>query len=238
VRRPPADLLSHLAGDLEGCDLVRTAGDAAIVTPPPGTPSFVLQVVTDRRRLLQLTTTVVVLEGVVPADLAPAGHLDTTDAEVAGEHLLLRHTGQLRRTGIEVVARAGGRFARATATPHDPVLRAIAQRLRDDADLREALLPLDTTRAELRRVGERGWRLELELMGGSHVRTTLPPSQAYVRLAVDQRDALLAVVRAVAASLPVLPHERSRGRTEGVTTSADGAAAHLPPRRRERALGT
>lgn len=93
--------------------------------------------------------------------------------------IALRHTGGLKRTGVTAVAVEGGESAQRVATA-----------LASDHDLAEALMPLDFTRFEVIG-GSTGCRVEVELVGASHVAMALPPMRSYVRLYPDQREAML-----------------------------------------------
>lgn len=190
-----ADLLSHVAADLTGCEVVRGAPGSATVVPPGGRPAFRLAVRSERRRLLHLQTLLVHVDG-------PALEADVTAARDApAARLVLHHTGQLRRTGLTVTVRPTGRGRRRSGAPPPPAVAALRDRLLAGGELEAASLPLDFTRFEVAVVDGR-WRATLELMGASHVRTTLPPSARYVRLHPDQRDALLATVAVLHPRLP------------------------------------
>jgi hypothetical protein len=63
-------------------------------------------------------------------------------------------------------------------------------------------------------------------MGGSHVRTTLPPSARYVRLHPDQRDALLATVAVLQRRLPGTRTTPARSAGAG----SPSRSGHLPRR--------
>lgn len=104
----------------------------------------------------------------------------------------LRHTGGLKRTGVTAVLVEGGE-------PGEVVATALA----NDADLAEALMPLDFTRFEVI-AGTAGCHVEVELMGASHVAIALPPIRSYVHLHPEQREALtrgLEAVRRILGSL-------------------------------------
>lgn len=193
------DLADRVAGDLDGCRLHPVAPDRALVETADG-PCCWWTVRADRRRLLVMHNSVFHLDG------AP------TDADAT---LVLRHTGQLRRRGLDGRVRGPDR-ARG---------EALLEQLLADGELAAASLPLDFTRFEVRPVDGR-WRAELELMGGAYVRTRLPPSTSYVRLAADQVAALLATVRVVHTRLPADP-DRLRP-TPPPTTEGD--TGHLPRR--------
>jgi hypothetical protein len=191
----PADLLAHVAADLTGCEVVRGDRGSAVVTPADGRPAFRLEVRSERRRLLHLQTLLVHVDG---------PHVAATEvsaADVAGAAtLVFHHTGQLRRTGLTATIRSAGRGRRWSGVV-PPAVAAVRDRLLADGALEAASLTLDFTRFEVAVVDGR-WRATLELMGASHVRTTLPPSARYVRLHPDQRDALLATVAVLHARLP------------------------------------
>jgi hypothetical protein len=190
----PADLLAHVAADLTGCEVVRGDPGSAVVVPADGCPAFRLEVRSERRRLLHLQTLLVHVDG-PPLEGDPSAARD-----VALSKLVFHHTGQLRRTGLTAVVRPAGR-GRLRSGGFPPVLAGMRDRLLAEGELEAASLPLDFTRFEVTVVDGR-WRVTLELMGASHVRTTLPPSARYVRLHPDQRDALLATVAVLHERLP------------------------------------
>lgn len=97
----------------------------------------------------------------------------------------LRHTGGLKRTGVTAVMVEGGE-------PGERVATALAA----DAELVEALMPLDFTRFEIV-FDPVECRVEVELMGASHVAIALPPIRSYVHLYPDQREALASGLEAV-----------------------------------------
>lgn len=158
------DLLALVAADLSGCQVERRTGMRAVVAPAGG-PAFELEIRVDRRKLMTLQISVVHVLG---------------PATSARGRIVLRHTGQLRRTGLTTTVK-GESCARTCAMAE----------LLTDGELERVSLPLDFTSFT---VGphEGRWRASLELMGGSHVKMVLPPTRNYVRLAADQRDALLA----------------------------------------------
>lgn len=174
---PPrgGDLFTLVAADLAGCELRRGSGDTALVLVEEQ-PRFLLETRVERRRLLTLQTTVAVVIG--PATSADA-------------RLVLHHRGQLRRTGLhgEVSGDAGGEG------------QAVLDRLLGDDELRDASLQLDFTRFVVAPV-DGHWRASLELMGGSHVRTTLPPSSRYVGLPTEQLRALVSTIAVLRRRLP------------------------------------
>lgn len=173
---PPrgGDLLTLVAADLAGCELRRGSGDTSLVLVEEQ-PRFLLETRVERRRLLVLQTSVAVVVG--PATGADA-------------RLALHHRGQLRRTGLhgEVTGDAGEG-------------RAMLERLLGDDELRDASLELDFTRFVVAPV-DGHWRASLELMGGSHVRTTFPPSSRYVGLPTEQLRALVATIAVLRRRLP------------------------------------
>jgi hypothetical protein len=188
----PADLIAHVAADLTGCEVARGAPGTAVVTPRDGTPPFRLTVRSERRRLLHLQTLLVHVDG-----LGVAGPSDGTTTTA---RLVFHHTGQVRRTGLTAVVRPVGRRRRWSGEV-PPAVGAMWDRLLADGELERASLPLDFTHLEVA-VVDGAWQATLELMGASHVRTTLPPSSRYVRLHPDQRDALLATVAVLHVRLP------------------------------------
>jgi hypothetical protein len=213
--RHHADLLAHVAADLRGCDVVRTGASTASVQPADRA-AFHVAVREERRRLLHLQTLWVHVDG---ATVAPG-----TDPAAS---LVFHHTGQLRRTGLTVTVRPAGRGRSRGAPP--AALVALRERLLADGELEAASLALDFTALEVG-VVDGHWRATLELMGGSHVRTTLPPTARYVRLTPDQVTALLATVDVLEARLR---REGSDRLADAAPTSSDARAAdHLPARRR------
>jgi hypothetical protein len=213
--RQHADLLAHVAADLRGCDVVRTGASTASVHPARGAV-FRIQVREERRRLLQLQTLRVHVDGSPVAQPDPAT-------------LVFHHTGQVRRTGLTASVRPEGRGRSRGAPP--AALVALRERLLADGELEAASLALDFTAFEVR-VVDGHWRATLELMGGSHVRTTLPPTARYVRLTPDQVTALLATVDVLDARLrgddqPPRPADASP-----VLPADVRAPDHLPARRR------
>lgn len=205
-RSSPAggDLLTLLAADLPGCELVRVSGTEAVVRVE-GQPRFLLEVRVERRRLLTLQTTVAHVLG------------PRTDANGT---LRLRHTGQLRRTGLDATLDG----------PKTDALAAVRDGLLEDGELQAASLALDFTRFVVAAVDGR-WRASIELMGGSHVRTTLPPSSRYVRLSADQLRPLVTTVAVLRRRLPAddagLPATTGGTVTDGATAATD--RRHLPP---------
>jgi hypothetical protein len=174
---PPrgGDLLALLDADLPGCELTRV-GDAGAVVCVDDQPRFLLEQRVEKRKLLTLRTAVFhVLGPVSPVE----GRLE------------LRHTGQVRRTGLEARVRAGDE--------HE--LRSLQDQLLADGELTDACLALDFTRFVVE-VVEGRWRASLELMGGSHVRTTLPPSSRYVKLPTDQVRPLVRTIAVLRRRLP------------------------------------
>jgi hypothetical protein len=177
-RRSPrrGDLLTLMAADLPGCELHRRS-DAEAVATVDGAPRFAVQVRTDKRKLLTLRALVVVVPG--PQTELTAGRIE------------LRHTGQLRRTGLEARIRDGDVL---------PV-RSLRDHLLADGELAEASHELDFTRFVVE-VADGRWRAGIELMGASHVRTTLPPSSRYVKLPADQVRPLVRTVAVLRRRLP------------------------------------
>jgi hypothetical protein len=200
-RSRSGDLLAMVAHDLRPCRLQRRSGTAALVTAEDGT-RFDVSVHIDRRKLMTLQELTAHVVG--PASGASEG-----------TSVLLHHTGQLRRTGLTA------KLCR-NAPPEATTLR---DRLLDDQALHDACLPLDFTRFAVV-VHDGRWRADVRLMGGSHVRTRLPPGGSYVRLAADQVDALLATVRAL---YRVLPGEAP---PPVVPVTATDGPADRPPRSR------
>ncbi len=101
----------------------------------------------------------------------------------------LRHTGNLKRTGVEVVLDSGADGDRevVTRTMAAPAVAAPA-------------LTLDFTSFDIER-SDGVWTVVVELMGASFVSLAMPPMRSYVRLHPDQREALVDVLEAVATQL-------------------------------------
>ena len=99
--------------------------------------------------------------------------------------LVVRHTGNRKRTGVEVRNLDGGETA-----------AAVARLLEGRAEFVEAVLPLDFKRFEISHDGE-AWVTSIELMGATYVKIDFPAMRSYVRLYPDQREALLATLSVV-----------------------------------------
>ncbi len=115
-----------------------------------------------------------------------AQFLHTVDVE-PGEPARLRvgHSGRLKRQGVEVVVVAG-----------DGDVERLATRISNDEAFTGPGLALDFTKFEMER-SPRQWTVTVELMGASFVSLALPPMRSYVRLHEDQREALLAALKAL-----------------------------------------
>jgi hypothetical protein len=164
-------LLGLLAHDLPGHDLELSAPGRGRFSPKGEGPEFDVRERVDRRFLghTEIAQFLQVVEG------APG----------PSAHLRVRHTGALKRQGIEVVALAGGEDA-----------ERLAAQLEGDGSFTAAGLILDFTEFDaVRSDGE--WSVAVELMGASFVTLALPPMRSYVRLHPDQRDALLTALAAV-----------------------------------------
>jgi hypothetical protein len=176
-----ADLTDHLRADLPGWSLEPTAVPGQLRLTPPGGAAVGLEIHHQRGRLQTLTTCRIHVVGPTTALLAPA-------------RVVLHHTGQLRRTGLQARPRRVPAAGRAEV---DTLIRALLA----DGALARACLALDATRFEVSPRAGRWWAT-LELMGGSYVRTTLPPTRSYVRLAPDQREALACTLAVLQRVLP------------------------------------
>jgi hypothetical protein len=216
----PADLIAHVAADLTGCEVARGAPGTAVVTPRDGIPPFRLTVRSERRRLLHLQTLLVHIDG-------PRGD-PPVEGTAACARLVFHHTGQVRRTGLTAAVRPVGRRRRWSGDV-PPAVAAIRDRLLADGELERVSLPLDFTHFEVA-VVDGAWRAALELMGASHVRTTLPPSSRYVRLHPDQRDALLATVAVLHARLPGTTPRAARALAAPAAPAAPAATPATDPR--------
>jgi hypothetical protein len=200
---PPrgGDLLALLDADLPGCELTRIDALTAVVCVDDR-PRFLLEQRVEKRKLLTLRTALFHV-------LGPA-------ATVEGR-LELRHTGQVRRTGLEARIRAGDELE----------MRVLRDQLLADGELADVCLELDFTRFVVE-VVEGRWRASLELMGGSHVRTTLPPSSRYVKLPTDQVRPLVRTIAVLRRRLPADDEALQAMRPDDPATDADDDAADLP----------
>lgn len=162
---PPS---SRLAGLLEAelSGYRREAGDEGRVRFVPAGAGPVVEVASRiEKRFLGRTEIAVFRAGI--------------DVALPEESIIaLRHTGGLKRTGVTAAVVEGGGGA-----------ERVAAALASDPSLEEALMPLDFTRFEVI-CGSTGCRIEVELMGASHVAIALPPIRSYVHLYPDQREAM------------------------------------------------
>jgi hypothetical protein len=166
-------LLRLLAGDLPGHWVEQSSPGRARFVPVNGGPVIDVRERVDRRFLGH--NEIAQFQSSAPATSpGPA-------------HLRIRHTGRLKRDGVEV-----------TVTDGDESVRALARAIEADVPFVAAVLPLDFTRFEIRR-RDRGWLCTVELMGASYVSLALPPMRTYVRLHTDQREALVDSFSAVIA---------------------------------------
>jgi hypothetical protein len=99
--------------------------------------------------------------------------------------IVMRHTGRLTRTGVTTLVLNGGES-----------VQHLASALASDRHVAEALQPLDFTRFEIS-LGVDLCRVELELMGASHVAIALPPIRSYVHLHPDQREAMISGIEEI-----------------------------------------
>lgn len=166
------DLLTLIAGDLHPCRLERRSDTAAVVTAPDGS-SFELSVRIERRKLMTLQETAAHVAGAPTSVTEPAA-------------IELRHTGQLRRTGMTARVRGSS----------EPEVAELRDRLLASERLRAGCLPLDFTGFVVL-VRDGRWSADIRLMGASHVRTRIPPGGSYVRFSRDQLDALLETIAAL-----------------------------------------
>lgn len=167
----PGRLLRLLEADLPGHRLHREGDRVGRFQPTNGGPALTVVERVERRFLgrnevAQFRVTVPV-ESTEPA------------------HLTVAHKGRLRREGVTVEVKEGGRRE-----------VALAGKVESDPGFVEAALPLDFTRFDLIRSTEK-WTVTVELMGASHVSIALPPIRNYVRLFPEQREALLATLEAL-----------------------------------------
>lgn len=108
------------------------------------------------------------------------------DVAFGGEGTIeVKHTGRLKRTGVKALVVKGGES-----------VQHLASALASDGEVAEALQPLDFTRFEIL-LGPDRCRVELQLMGASHVAIALPPIRSYVHLHPDQRQAMIAGIEEV-----------------------------------------
>jgi hypothetical protein len=156
-------LLRLLAGDLPGHWVEQASPGRARFVPVNGGPVIDVIERVDRRFLGH--NEIAQFEARAPSSGVGVGRIR------------IRHTGRIRREGV-----------RATAVEGDA--EDLARAIEDDAPFVTAVLPLDFTRFEIRRVGGE-WVSTIELMGAAFVSTALPPMRSYVRLHADQREALV-----------------------------------------------
>lgn len=161
-------VLARVLDDLDGDEVQRTAvGRAEVVVE--GRPIEV-RVATRGRLLLRITEATFVLPGPDCGEVV---------------QVTVRHTGMVRRTGLDATVVEGGAVA-----------SRLAAAVVDSRRLERAARPLDFTRFVV--VGDgRRLRAHLTLMGASMTRMRLPPTTNYVRLHDDQRTALFAVADAL-----------------------------------------
>ncbi|MGC2241484.1 MAG: DUF3156 family protein [Acidimicrobiia bacterium] len=161
-------LLSLLAGDLPSLEMVDLGpGHARFVTKDG---HLVFEVVERVERRFLGHNEIAQFRTHSPGDVDGPGRLR------------VRHTGALRRVGVQVEATKG------VAAVDD-----LAARASDDAAFETAALPLDFTKFEaVAADGE--WVTTIELMGATHITIALPPMRNYVRLYPDQADALLSTL--------------------------------------------
>jgi hypothetical protein len=169
--RPSPRLAGLIEGDLSGYRRGSGEDGRVLFLPVDDGPAFDVASRVEKRFLGR---TEVAVFGV---------YLDVSFPEV-GE-IEVRHTGRLKRTGVTAAPVSGG----------EPTNR-LASALASDGSLAEALQPLDFTRFEIS-LGQERCRVELELMGASHVAIALPPIRSYVHLHPDQREAMIAGVEEV-----------------------------------------
>lgn len=158
-------LLRLLAADLPGHWVEQAGAARARFVPVNGGPVIEVRERVDRRFLGH--NEIAQFEARTPAPTMGAARL------------ALRHTGRMRRDGIRVSVLEG-----------DEKASVLARAIESDVAFVAAVLPLDFTRFELRS-GAGEWLSTVELMGASFVSMALPPMRSYVRLHVDQREALV-----------------------------------------------
>ena len=176
---PPSSRLAGLVeGDLTGHR--RQTGDDGRVRFVPVGDGPLLEMVSRIEKRFLGRTEIAVFQA--PVDLS------VPEASIVA----VRHTGGLRRTGVTAVLVQGGELG-----------ERVAAALAADAGLAKALLPLDFTRFEIICDSD-GSRVEVELMGATHVAIALPPIRSYIHLYPDQLDAMtkgLEEVRRVVGSV-------------------------------------
>lgn len=172
-----------VAADLPGHRLERSEGGSVLV-PDDGGPVIGVSERVERRFLGR--TEVARFHVSAPAPDGGSGRIS------------VRHSGRLRRQGVEVQVLAGD----------EPERRLVSDLASDDA-FRAAALPLDFTRFEVGRADAR-WTATVELMGASYVSIALPPMRSYVRLHPDQAAALVGSLRALSTVL-----DRHHGQVPG-----------------------
>lgn len=162
---PSSRLVGLIEGDLVGHRREAGEGRRARFVPVGGGPALEVASRIEKRFLgrTEIAVFVMSLDVSLPEDSV----------------IVLRHTGGFKRTGLTAAMETGGAPG-----------RQMADALASDQELKETLMPLDFTRFQVF-CGPAGCRLEVELMGASHVAMALPPLRSYVHLYPDQRDALM-----------------------------------------------
>ncbi len=165
-------LLDLIAGDLPGHRRVHLKNGLVRFVPESGVGPVLVVGARVKRRFLGRTETAQFQMAAEARRWAPA-------------MLEVHHTGRFKRQGarVEVVEGSEEAALLAAALTFDPGFAAAAS-------------TLDFTRFDVGLDGER-CLATVELMGASFVSIALPPIRSYVRLHLDQRDALIGCLSAV-----------------------------------------
>lgn len=164
-------LIGLIAADLPGHRLVGDVDGGAVFVPDGGGPVLEVGVRVEKRFLGRTEVARFRTRGPATGS-APA-------------RLTIRHSGRLRREGVTVVVEEGS-----------PDAVELADAVSSDLEFAAAALALDFTRFDVELDGE-VCVATVELMGGSLVSIAFPPIRSYVRLHVDQREALIGSLSAL-----------------------------------------
>ncbi len=174
----PGRLLRLLQGDLPGHRLERTATGATRFVPVGGGPAIEVNERVQRRFLGHIESARFVVR--IPARSDGDRGLGSTNLEI-------RHRGRLKREGVTIDVRSG-----------DESAHKVAEVIGGNPGFVAAAMRLDFTQFTVA-LEEGEWVVTVELMGASFVSLALPPMRSYIRLHVDQREALIASITALSS---------------------------------------
>jgi len=161
-----------IEGDLPGYERESGEGNRVLFVPSGDGPVFDVVSRVERRFLGR--TEIAVFRVDLPVSFPDEGIIE------------MRHTGRLKRQDVTAAPLTGGE-----------AVERVGGALTSDRRVTSALQPLDFTRFEIS-LGPNGCRVDLELMGASHVAIALPPIRSYVHLHRDQREAMISGIGEVA----------------------------------------